>query len=191
MQEGKLSEDKNVRMFSSKFMQHFNSADPKQNYKRMLQHKVGRGGVVETKSAEQDGQKGVERMGIRRQVRDRVAEVEKTRDMRTGQIEERRQTRNVADDDFSAFEKEWDFASKLLPPSDFSFARIRGLPPSGNRKTRVPPRLTVEWDGSSVASSTPSSRPAPHHRMVGSHGRKDAGGFNSATAMRNLQIRQG
>lgn len=96
--------------------QSFNSADPSQNFVRTTTTTAGPGGVLETRTAVRDGRDGCEKLGLRRQLGDRVAQVERIRNLQTGEEQSRKTVHNLPEDDEEAFDREWmNAASRSLP----------------------------------------------------------------------------
>jgi len=94
--------------------QFYNSQDPSQNFQKSTQTQFAPG-VLEAREAERNNRNHLERMSVRRQLGDRVAEVERTRDTLTGEEHLDRRTNNLDVDD-NQFDQEWmQTAQRTLP----------------------------------------------------------------------------
>lgn len=94
--------------------QFYNSADPTQNYAKTVATQFAPG-ILESRIAERNNRDGIERMGVRRQLGDRVAEVERMRNMTTGEETVNRNNDNLIGDE-NDFDREWmTVAQQTLP----------------------------------------------------------------------------
>uniref|UniRef100_A0A7S4CXK6 Uncharacterized protein n=1 Tax=Eutreptiella gymnastica TaxID=73025 RepID=A0A7S4CXK6_9EUGL len=94
----------------------FDSSNPANNYSRTQTAQFGPNGMMEARESLRDGRRGFERMGLRRQMGDSYAQMERRRDMASGEESSQQTAHNIEDDDIDRFDRQWmAAASQSLP----------------------------------------------------------------------------
>lgn len=95
--------------------QFINSNDPSQNFQKSTATQFAPG-VLEAREAERNNRQHLERMSVRRQLGDKCTEVERTRDLQTGEEHMNRHSTNLNDGEEMLFDQEWmSTAQRTLP----------------------------------------------------------------------------
>lgn len=142
----------NCQTFSSSTVISYSSLDagaPKV-YQQTSSRRTGPGGICETRQAVRDSESGVESLAIGHHIGDRAHIMERSRNRRTGDSEERQDYINLEETDAAAFDEEWRTqAGRYAPPN------ARGLDYGRDRR----------GGGQQLAlTAPPSSSSPPGHR---------------------------
>ncbi|KAJ8334428.1 hypothetical protein SKAU_G00400670 [Synaphobranchus kaupii] len=122
-------------------------------YQQSSATRTAPGGVRETRQAMRDSESGVERLAIGHHIRERGHVMERSRNHRTGDREERQDYINLEENEAAAFDDEWRREAGRYPPPN-----ARGLDYGRDRRAAAGgPQLAITGPTSS------SSPPAPHH----------------------------
>eukprot|EP00667_Euglena_gracilis_P014884 EG_transcript_15464 len=136
MQMMMLSSNGSGSGFMMKSVKTFDAEDPSRNYEHTQTTQFSQDGVVEAREEVRDGRRGVERIGLRRQLGDQYSQVERSRRAATGEESAKRTLHNVADDDVDRFDAQWmAAASRSLP----TYRRARSLAPPSSRAIAAEP----------------------------------------------------
>ncbi|XP_067366017.1 myeloid leukemia factor 2 [Channa argus] len=148
----RISGSPNCQMFSSSTVISYSSSDigvPKV-YQQMSETRTGPGGIRETRQSVRDSESGLESLAIGHHIGDRAHIMERSRNRRTGDREERQDFINLDENDAAAFDEEWRReAGRYAPPN------ARGLDYGRDRRA----------GGQQLAlTAPPSSTTPPGHR---------------------------
>ncbi|KAJ8268358.1 hypothetical protein COCON_G00135300 [Conger conger] len=121
-------------------------------YQQSSSTRTAPGGIRETRQAMRDSESGLERMSIGHHIRERGHVMERSRNHRTGDREERQDFINLEESEASAFDDEWRREAGRYPPPN-----ARGLDYGRDRRAAA--------GGQQLALTAPgdSSPPPPHH----------------------------
>uniref|UniRef100_A0A3B4ZUN3 Myeloid leukemia factor 2 n=1 Tax=Stegastes partitus TaxID=144197 RepID=A0A3B4ZUN3_9TELE len=147
----RMSGSPNCQTFSSSTVISYSSSDigaPKV-YQQTSETRTGPGGIRETRQSMRDSESGLERLAIGHHIGDRAHIMERSRNRRTGDREERQDFINLDETDAAAFDEEWRReAGRYVPPN-------RALDYGRDRRAA----------GQQLAlTAAPSSTPPPGHR---------------------------
>lgn len=154
----RMSGSPNCQTFSSSTVISYSSTDPgaPKVYQQTSQTRTGPGGIRETRQSMRDSQSGLERLAIGHHIGERAHIMERSRNRRTGDREERQDFINLDESEAAAFDEEWRReAGRYAPP------HARGLeyaqdPRGGGQQLALP----------APSSSTPPHRhESPRHRQ--------------------------
>ncbi|XP_028280300.1 myeloid leukemia factor 2 [Parambassis ranga] len=149
---GTMSGSPNCQTFSSSTVISYSSLDagaPKV-YQQTSQMRTGPGGIRETRQSMRDSESGLERLAIGHHIGDRAHIMERSRNRRTGDREERQDFINLDESDAAAFDEEWQSrAGRYAPPNTRGLEYGRDRQP-GSQQLALP--------------APPSSTPLPGHR---------------------------
>uniref|UniRef100_A0A3P8S7H8 Myeloid leukemia factor 2 n=1 Tax=Amphiprion percula TaxID=161767 RepID=A0A3P8S7H8_AMPPE len=146
-----MSGSPNCQTFSSSTVISYSSGDigaPKV-YQQTSATRTGPGGIRETRQSMRDSESGLERLAIGHHIGDRAHIMERSRNRRTGDREERQDYINLDESEAAAFDEEWRReAGRYVPPN-------RALDYGRDRRAA----------GQQLAlTAAPSSTPPPGHR---------------------------
>uniref|UniRef100_A0A3Q1GDT7 Myeloid leukemia factor 2 n=1 Tax=Acanthochromis polyacanthus TaxID=80966 RepID=A0A3Q1GDT7_9TELE len=147
----RMSGSPNCQTFSSSTVISYSSGDigaPKV-YQQTSATRTGPGGIRETRQSMRDSESGLERLAIGHHIGDRAHIMERSRNRRTGDREERQDYINLDESEAAAFDEEWRReAGRYVPPN-------RALDYGRDRRAA----------GQQLAlTAAPSSTPPPGHR---------------------------
>ncbi|XP_018527965.1 myeloid leukemia factor 2 [Lates calcarifer] len=148
----RMSGSPNCQTFSSSTVISYSSLDtgaPKV-YQQTSETRTGPGGIRETRQSMRDSESGLERLAIGHHIGPRAHIMERSRNRRTGDREERQDFINLDESEAAAFDEEWRReAGRYAPPN------ARGLDYGRDRRA----------GGQQLAlPAPPSSTPPPGHR---------------------------
>ncbi|GAA6229258.1 myeloid leukemia factor 2 [Lates japonicus] len=148
----RMSGSPNCQTFSSSTVISYSSLDtgaPKV-YQQTSATRTGPGGIRETRQSMRDSESGLERLAIGHHIGPRAHIMERSRNRRTGDREERQDFINLDESEAAAFDEEWRReAGRYAPPN------ARGLDYGRDRRA----------GGQQLAlPAPPSSTPPPGHR---------------------------
>ncbi|KAK2844753.1 hypothetical protein Q5P01_011412 [Channa striata] len=116
----RMSGSPNCQMFSSSTVISYSSSDtgaPKV-YQQMSETRTGPGGIRETRQSIRDSESGLESLAIGHHIGDRAHIMERSRNRRTGDREERQDFINLDESEAGAFDEEWRReAGRYAPPN--------------------------------------------------------------------------
>uniref|UniRef100_A0A6I8PJM9 Myeloid leukemia factor 2 n=1 Tax=Ornithorhynchus anatinus TaxID=9258 RepID=A0A6I8PJM9_ORNAN len=102
------------------------------------------GGIRETRRTVRDSDSGLEQMSIGHHIRERAHILQRSRNHRTGDQEERQDYINLDESDAAAFDDEWRReTSRFRPQRPLEFRRHEAGG-SGGRRAEGPPRLAIQ-----------------------------------------------
>lgn len=158
----------NCQTFSSSTVISYSSTDvgvPKV-YQQTSQTRTGPGGIRETRQSMRDSESGLERLAIGHHIGERAHIMERSRNRRTGDREERQDYINLDESDAAAFDEEWmGQAGRYAPPN------ARGIDYARDRRAGGQ-QLALTAPPSST--SPPSARhESPRHRQPQTRPRYD------------------
>eukprot|EP00667_Euglena_gracilis_P017750 EG_transcript_18751 len=150
----------------------FDAENPANNFERTQTAQFGPGGVVEAREEVRDGRRGVEQIGLRRQLGEQYAQLERSRHLATGEERSKRTVHNIDEDDVDRFDDRWLAAAQRSLPAYASGRSAAALPASQQRLALpAPPAqylpVAAGPPGVSYVRSNPpapyqaSARPAP------------------------------
>ncbi|KAG7474545.1 hypothetical protein JOB18_011920 [Solea senegalensis] len=150
--EERMSGSPNCQSFSSSTVISYSSSDvgaPKV-YQQTSATRTGPGGIRETRRSMRDSESGLEQLAIGHHIGERAHIMERSRNRRTGDREERQDFINLDETDAAAFDEEWRReAGRYVPP------HARALEYGRDRRA----------GGQQLAlTAPPSSTPPPGHR---------------------------
>ncbi|XP_041843742.1 myeloid leukemia factor 2 isoform X3 [Melanotaenia boesemani] len=153
----RMSGSPNCQTFSSSTVISYSSSDvgaPKV-YQQTHQSRTGPGGIRETRQSVRDSESGLERLAIGHHIGERAHIIERSRNRRTGDREERQDYINLDESEGPAFDEEWRReAGRYVPPN------ARGLEYGQDRRA----------GGQQLAlTAPPSSTPPPHRHESPRH----------------------
>ncbi|KAG7474546.1 hypothetical protein JOB18_011920 [Solea senegalensis] len=148
----RMSGSPNCQSFSSSTVISYSSSDvgaPKV-YQQTSATRTGPGGIRETRRSMRDSESGLEQLAIGHHIGERAHIMERSRNRRTGDREERQDFINLDETDAAAFDEEWRReAGRYVPP------HARALEYGRDRRA----------GGQQLAlTAPPSSTPPPGHR---------------------------
>lgn len=148
----RMSGSPSCQTFSSSTVISYSSSDigaPKV-YQQTSETRTGPGGIRETMQSMRDSESGFERLAIGHHIGDRAHIMERSRNRRTGDREERQDYINLDEGEAAAFDEEWvREAGRYAPPN------ARGIDYGRDRRA----------GGQQLAlTAPPSSTPPPGHR---------------------------
>lgn len=147
----RMSGSPNCQTFSSSTVISYSSGDigaPKV-YQQTSATRTGPGGIRETRQSMRDSESGLERLAIGHHIGDRAHIMERSRNRRTGDREERQDYINLDESEAAAFDEEWRReAGRYVPPN-------RALDYGRDRRAAGQPL---------ALTAAPSSTPPPGHR---------------------------
>lgn len=110
--------------FSSSTVISYSSSDSgaPQVYQQTSETRTGPGGIRETRQSVRDSESGLERLAIGHHIRERAHIMERSRNRRTGDREERQDFINLDESEAAAFDDEW-----RREAGRYSAPNIRGL----------------------------------------------------------------
>ncbi|XP_037532161.1 myeloid leukemia factor 2 [Nematolebias whitei] len=152
--------------FSSSTVISYSSSDtggPKV-YQQTSETRTGPGGIRETRQSMRDSESGFERLAIGHHIGDRAHIMERSRNRRTGDREERQDFINLDESDAAAFDHEWRReAVRYVPPNARGLDYVQD-PCGGGQQLALP----------APSSSTPPHRhESPRHRQPHTRPRYD------------------
>eukprot|EP00667_Euglena_gracilis_P029405 EG_transcript_38895 len=106
----------------------YDSSDPSKCYERTETVQFGGDGVVEARGRVRDGGRGVETIGLRRQLGDQAVQVERSRHLQSGEERARRTLHNVEEADIERFDDRWMSAAQRSLPSYSAAAPTHPVP---------------------------------------------------------------
>ncbi|KAM9722725.1 myeloid leukemia factor 2 isoform 1-T1 [Menidia menidia] len=153
----RMSGSPNCQTFSSSTVISYSSSDvgvPKV-YQQTSATRTGPGGIRETRQSLRDSESGLERLAIGHHIGERGHIIERSRNRRTGDREERQDFINLEESEAPAFDEEWRReAVRYVPPS------ARGIEYGQDRRA----------GGQQLAlTAPPSSTPPPHRHESPRH----------------------
>ncbi|KAM6935372.1 myeloid leukemia factor 2 isoform 2-T2 [Lycodopsis pacificus] len=116
----RMSGSPNCQTFSSSTMISYSSSDtgPPEVYQQTSATRTGPGGIRETRQSMRDSESGLERLAIGHHIGERGHVMERSRNRRTGDREERQDFINLDETDAGAFDDEWRReAVRYVPPT--------------------------------------------------------------------------
>uniref|UniRef100_A0A3B5MWD4 Myeloid leukemia factor 2 n=1 Tax=Xiphophorus couchianus TaxID=32473 RepID=A0A3B5MWD4_9TELE len=155
-QKDRVSGSPNCQTFSSSTVISYSSTDPgaPKVYQQTSQTRTGPGGIRETRQSMRDSESGLERLAIGHHIGERAHIMERSRNRRTGDREERQDYINLDESEAAAFDQEWRReAGRYAPPH--ARALEYGQDPRGG--------------GQQLALPAPSSSPPPHRHESPRH----------------------
>ncbi|KAM9309712.1 myeloid leukemia factor 2 isoform 2-T2 [Pholidichthys leucotaenia] len=166
---GRLSGSPNCQTFSSSTVISYSSSGsgaPKV-YQQMSETRTGPGGICETRQSVRDSESGLERLAIGHHIGDRAHIMERSRNRRTGDREERQDFINLDESEAAAFDDEWrSHSGRYAPPN------VRGLDYARDRRGGSSQQLALPAPPSST--SPPGHRhESPRHRQPHTRPRYD------------------
>ncbi|XP_028837614.1 myeloid leukemia factor 2 [Denticeps clupeoides] len=157
----RMSGTPSCQTFSSSTVISYSSSDsgaPKV-YQQTSEVRTAPGGIRETRQSMRDSESGVERLSIGHHIGERAHVMERSRNRRTGDREERQDYINLEECEAAAFDEEWRRETgRYRPPN------ARGVD-YGRDRRGVGQQLALPAppDSSPTASRHESPRPASHH----------------------------
>lgn len=142
----------NCQTFSSSTVISYSSSDAGAPtvYQQTSETRHGPGGIRETRQSMRDSESGLERLAIGHHIGDRAHIMERSRNRRTGDREERQDFINLDESEAEAFDQEWrNQAGRCVPPNHRSLDYSRDRRAGGQQLALTAP---------------PSSTPPPGHR---------------------------
>ncbi|XP_036371524.1 myeloid leukemia factor 2-like [Megalops cyprinoides] len=137
-------------------------------YQQTSEMRTAPGGIRETRQAMRDSESGVERLAIGHHIRDRGHVMERSRNHKTGDREERQEFINLEESEAAAFDDEWRRETGRYPPPN-----ARGLD-YGRERRAAGGGQQLALPGPSGSSSPPAPRhDSPRHRPPPSRPRYD------------------
>lgn len=148
----RMSGSPSCQTYSSSTVISYSSTDlgaPKV-YQQTSEVRTAPGGIRETRQSLRDSESGMERMSIGHHIGDRAHVVERSRNRRTGDREDRQDFINLEESEAASFDEEWRRGlGRYAPPN------VRGLDYGRDRRMGA---------GQLALTAPPnSSSPAPHH----------------------------
>ncbi|KAI4811071.1 hypothetical protein KUCAC02_013994, partial [Chaenocephalus aceratus] len=127
----RMSGSSNCQTYSSSTMISYSSSDagPPEVYQQTSATRTGPGGIRETRQSMRDSESGLERLAIGHHIGERGHVMERSRNRRTGDREDRNDFINLDETDAGAFDEEWRReAGRYVPrpPGRWSTAEIDG-----------------------------------------------------------------
>ncbi|XP_068592446.1 myeloid leukemia factor 2 [Cebidichthys violaceus] len=116
----RMSGSPNCQTFSSSTVISYSSSDsgPPEVYQQTSATRTGPGGIRETRQSMRDSESGLERLAIGHHIGERGHVMERSRNRRTGDREERQDFINLDETDAGAFDEEWRReAVRYVPPT--------------------------------------------------------------------------
>ncbi|XP_030639978.1 myeloid leukemia factor 2 isoform X2 [Chanos chanos] len=150
----RMSGSPNCQTYSSSTIISYSSSDsgaPKV-FQQTSELRTAPGGIRETRQSMRDSESGLERMAIGHHIGDRGHVMERSRNRRTGDREERQDFINLEESEAAAFDEEWRRETGRYPPPN-----ARGLDYGRDRRAGAGQQLAL----TAPPSSSPS--PAPRH----------------------------
>ncbi|XP_076010795.1 myeloid leukemia factor 2 [Genypterus blacodes] len=164
----RMSGSPNCQTFSSSTVISYSSLDvgaPKV-YQQTSEMRTGPGGLRETRQSVRDSESGLERLSIGHHLGERAHIMERSRNRRTGDREERQDFINLEETEAAAFDEEWRReAGRYAPPS------ARGLDYGRDRRAGAQ-QLALTAPPSST-SPTGHRHESPRHRQPQTRPRYD------------------
>uniref|UniRef100_A0A3Q3WZG3 Uncharacterized protein n=1 Tax=Mola mola TaxID=94237 RepID=A0A3Q3WZG3_MOLML len=148
----RMSGSPNCQTFSSSTVISYSSTDSgaPEVYQQTSETRTGPGGIRETRQSVRDSESGLERLAIGHHIGDRAHIMERSRNRRTGDREERQDFINIDETDAAAFDEEWRREAGRYVPSN-----VRALDYGRDRRA----------GGQQLAlTAPPSSTSPPGHR---------------------------
>ncbi|XP_047454637.1 myeloid leukemia factor 2 isoform X2 [Mugil cephalus] len=149
----RMSGSPNCQTFSSSTVISYSSSDigaPKV-YQQTSETRRGPGGIRETRQSMRDSESGLERLAIGHHIGERAHIMERSRNRRTGDREERQDFINLDETDAAAFDEEW-----RTQAGRYAAPNARGIEYGRDRRA----------GGQQLAlTAPPSSTPPPGHRL--------------------------
>ncbi|XP_054904091.1 myeloid leukemia factor 2 [Poeciliopsis prolifica] len=152
----RMSGSPNCQTFSSSTVISYSSTDPgaPKVYQQTSQTRTGPGGLRETRQSMRDSESGLERLAIGHHIGERAHILERSRNRRTGDREERQDFINLDESEAAAFDEEWRReAGRYAPP------HARGLEYGQD----------LRGGGQQLALPAPSSSTPPHRHESPRH----------------------
>eukprot|EP00668_Euglena_longa_P003178 GGOE01003715.1.p1 GENE.GGOE01003715.1~~GGOE01003715.1.p1 ORF type:complete len:262 (+),score=51.66 GGOE01003715.1:79-786(+) len=100
----------------------FDALNPSNNYERTQTAQFGPGGIMEAREQVRDGGRGIEEIGLRRQLGEQYSQLERSRHLATGEERSKRTVHNMEEDDVERFDDRWMAAAQHSLPA-YSWAR--------------------------------------------------------------------
>ncbi|XP_068615921.1 myeloid leukemia factor 2 isoform X1 [Brachionichthys hirsutus] len=164
----RMTSSPNCQTFSSSTVISYSSSDsgPPEVYQQTSETRRGPGGVRETRQSMRDSESGLERLAIGHHIGERGHVMERSRNRRTGDREERQDFINLDETDASAFDEEWRReAGRYVPPNARMLDYARDRRGGGQQLALTAPPSS---------SSPPGHRhESPRHRQPQSRPRYD------------------
>ncbi|KAI9515365.1 hypothetical protein NQZ68_026098 [Dissostichus eleginoides] len=116
----RMSGSSNCQTYSSSTMISYSSSDagPPEVYQQTSATRTGPGGIRETRQSMRDSESGLERLAIGHHIGERGHVMERSRNRRTGDREDRNDFINLDETDAGAFDEEWRReAGRYVPPT--------------------------------------------------------------------------
>ncbi|XP_060905297.1 myeloid leukemia factor 2 isoform X2 [Labrus mixtus] len=116
----RMSGSPNCQTFSSSTVISYSSTDcgAPEVYQQTSETRTGPGGIRETRQSMRDSESGLERLAIGHHIGERAHIMERSRNRRTGDREERQDYINLDETDAAAFDEEWRCqAGRYVPPN--------------------------------------------------------------------------
>ncbi|XP_017270952.1 myeloid leukemia factor 2 [Kryptolebias marmoratus] len=153
----------NCQTFSSSTVISYSSSDsgaPKV-YQQTSETRTGPGGIRETRQSMRDSESGFERLAIGHHIRDRAHIMERSRNRRTGDREERQDFINLDESEAAAFDEEWRReAGRYVPPNARGLDYGQDLHGGGQQLALpAPPSSTPPHRHESPRHRQPQTRP--------------------------------
>nr|XP_046255231.1 myeloid leukemia factor 2 [Scatophagus argus] len=147
----RMSSSPNCQTFSSSTVISYSSSDSGTPvYQETSEMRTGPGGIRETRQSIRDRESGLERLSIGHHIGERAHIMERSRNRRTGDREERQDFINLDESDAAAFDEEWRReAGRYVSPNARSLDYGRDRRAGGQQLALTAP---------------PSSTPPPGHR---------------------------
>jgi len=118
--------------------QFYNSDDPSQNFQKSTATQFAPG-VLESREAERNNRNQLERMSVRRQLGDRATEVERARNLQTGEEFVNHHNTNINEGEENTFDQQWmTRAQQTLPRLDESTRMLLDNSPTLSRSRIAP-----------------------------------------------------
>jgi len=128
--------------------QFYNSEDPSQNFQKTSATQFAPG-VLEAREAERNNRENLERMSVRRQLGDKSTEVERKRNMLTGEEFVDKHNTNIYDGEENQFDQQWmTRAQQTLPRIDESTRMLLDNSPTFSR--RIAPLAISDTPGTEL-----------------------------------------
>ncbi|XP_036598135.1 myeloid leukemia factor 2-like [Trichosurus vulpecula] len=114
-------------------------------YQETSEMRSAPGGIRETRRTVRDSESGLEQMSVGHHIRDRARILQRSRNHRTGDQEERRDYINLDESDAEAFDNEWRReTSRYRPQSPTEFPRHEATGADGGRRAEGPLGLDIQ-----------------------------------------------